>query len=435
MNTGQKGALSALVEETMEKVIVIADDLTGAGDAGLQFRKRGLSTIVLTDLERFDEEYQRFEVICLDAATRYEPPKRAVKKLGQIASLLKKKKAPRLIFKKIDSALRGHVALEVDYLLGPLQFPYALVAPSFPLLNRITVEGVHMVGGRPVAESEFGRELPPSLKESSLPSLIKAETSRIVTHIFLERVRLGDRALAQAIDTVVHEGATVITFDAATNEDLRTISRAALGKPIPPLLVGSAGLADRVAETLAAILGARVRGSLVLAGSLSSATRTQVEYAARQGAYHAMVNANLVQQAVTAKGNHSPFYQDLVTRLGRGQSVIVTTYGLQQPGDDAALKLIYRFLGKLTRDILEEPNLVSGLILTGGEMAFQILQVLEASGLRLESEVEPAIPFGRLIGGEFEGLPVITKAGSFGGEETLWHCLDFMKDQHPILRG
>jgi uncharacterized protein YgbK (DUF1537 family) len=280
-----------------------------------------------------------------------------------------------------------------------------------------------MVGGRPVAESEFGRELPPSLKESSLPSLIKAETSRIVTHIFLERARLGDRALAQAIDTVVHEGATVITFDAATNEDLRAISRAALGKPIPPLLVGSA------------ILGARVRGSLVLAGSLSSATRTQVEYAARQGAYHAMVNANLVQQAVTAKGNHSPFYQDLVTRLGRGQSVIVTTYGLQQPGDDAALKLIYRFLGKLTRDILEEPNLVSGLILTGGEMAFQILQVLEASGLRLESEVEPAIPFGRLIGGEFEGLPVITKAGSFGGEETLWHCLGFMKDQHPILRG
>ncbi|HEY8367691.1 MAG TPA: hypothetical protein VIM86_00065 [Thermodesulfobacteriota bacterium] len=49
--------------------------------------------------------------------------------------------------------------------------------------------------------------------------------------------------------------------------------------------------------------------------------------------------------------------------------------------------------------------------------------------------MEPAIPFGRLIGGEFEGLPIITKAGSFGAEDTLWHCLDFMKEQHPILRG
>lgn len=419
----------------MQKVIVIADDLTGAGDAGLQFRKRGLSTIVLTDLERFDTEYGKFEVICFDAATRYEPPKKAVKRLGQIASLLKKKKAPRLVFKKIDSALRGHVALELDYLLTALQLPYAVVAPSFPLLNRITVEGVHMVGGRPVAESEFARELPPSLKESSLPSLVKEESSRVVTHIFLERVRLGDRALAQAVDTVVHEGATVITFDAATNDDLRTIARAALAKPVPPLLVGSAGLADRVAETFAHILGQRVRPSLVFAGSVASATRSQVDYAARQGAYHAMVDARLVQQALTAKGNHSPFYQDLVGRLGKGQSVIVTTYGLRGPEDDAALKSVYRFLGKLAKDILAEPDLVAGLVLTGGEMAFQILQALDAAGVRLEGEVEPAIPFGLLIGGDFEGLPVITKAGSFGAEDTLWHCLDFMKEQHPILRG
>jgi uncharacterized protein YgbK (DUF1537 family) len=419
----------------MQKVIVIADDLTGAGDAGLQFRKRGLSTIVLTDLERFDEEYQRFEVICFDAATRYETPKKVTQKLGKIANLLKKKKAPRLVFKKVDSALRGHVALEVDFLLNALQLPYAVVAPAFPLLNRVTVEGVHLVGGRPVAESEFGRELPPSLRDSSLPSLIKEETSRVVTHIFVERVRLGDRALAQAVDTVVHEGATVITFDASTNEDLRTIARASLAKPAPPLLVGSAGLADRVAETFSAILSSRTRASLVLAGSLSSATRHQVDYAARQGAHHAMVDARLVQQALAARGNHSPFYQDLIARLGKGQSVIVTTYGLREPEDEAALKSVYRFLGKLAKEILAEPSLVTGLVLTGGEMAFQILQALEASGVGLEGEVEPAIPFGRLIGGEFEGLPVITKAGSFGAEDTLWHCLDFMREQHPIVRG
>lgn len=420
----------------MQKVIVIADDLAGAGDAGLQFRKRGLSTIVLTDLERFEEEYQRFEVICLDSATRHDPPKKALRKLAHIAALLKRKKSPRLVFKKIDSALRGHVAAELDYLLTALQIPYAVVAPSFPALNRITVEGVHLIGGRPVAESEFARELPPALKDSSLPSLIKEETSRVVTHIFLERVRLGERALAQAIDTVVHEGATVITFDAATNEDLRTIARAALTRPKPPLLVGSAGLADRVAEALAAILGSRQRASLVLAGSPAWATRMQVEYAVRHGAHHAMVDAKLVQQALAAKTNHIPFYQDLVGRLAKGQHVIVTTYGLKPPEDEPALKQVYRFLGKLVRDILAaDPNLVAGLVLTGGEMTMQILQALEAAGLKLEGEVEPAVPFGHLIGGQFEGLPVIAKAGGSGAEETLWRCLDFLKDQHPLLRG
>jgi uncharacterized protein YgbK (DUF1537 family) len=419
----------------MQKVIVIADDLTGAGDAGLQFRKRGLSTIVLTDLERFEEAYQRFEVLCFDAATRYETPKKVQAKLSKISNLLKKKKAPRLVFKKVDSALRGHVALEVDYLLNAMQQPYAVVAPSFPLLNRVTVEGVHMIAGRPVAESEFGRELPPSLKESSLPSLIKEETSRVVTHIFLERVRLGDRALAQAVDTVVHEGATVITFDASTNDDLRTIARAALAKTTPPLLVGSAGLADRVAEAFALLLSQRVRGALVIAGSMSSATKAQVDYATRQGAHHASVDARMVQQALQAKGNHSPFYQDLLGRLAKGQSVILTTYGLSAPEDEQALKSVYRFLGKMAKDLLTESHTIAGLVLTGGEMAFQILQALEASGVRLEGEVEPAIPFGYLIGGEFDGLPVITKAGSFGAEDTLWHCVGFMREQHPILRG
>jgi uncharacterized protein YgbK (DUF1537 family) len=42
-----------------------------------------------------------------------------------------------------------------------------------------------------------------------------------------------------------------------------------------------------------------------------------------------------------------------------------------------------------------------------------------AEGIRLEAEVEPGVPFGRLLGGVGDGLAVVTKSGGFGGPDTL----------------
>jgi hypothetical protein len=44
---------------------------------------------------------------------------------------------------------------------------------------------------------------------------------------------------------------------------------------------------------------------------------------------------------------------------------------------------------------------------------------LAAEGIALAGEVEPGLAVGRLIGGPFAGLAVITKAGGFGDPETL----------------
>ena len=58
-----------------------------------------------------------------------------------------------------------------------------------------------------------------------------------------------------------------------------------------------------------------------------------------------------------------------------------------------------------------------GLVLTGGATAVGVARRLGASGIRLEGEVEAGVPMGTLIGPS--PYPVVTKAGGFGGPDTL----------------
>jgi uncharacterized protein YgbK (DUF1537 family) len=66
---------------------------------------------------------------------------------------------------------------------------------------------------------------------------------------------------------------------------------------------------------------------------------------------------------------------------------------------------------------LSEEGLIDALVLTGGETAVGVGRRLGAVGVRLEGEVEPGIPVGTLIGPR--PYRVVTKAGAFGGEDTL----------------
>jgi uncharacterized protein YgbK (DUF1537 family) len=67
------------------------------------------------------------------------------------------------------------------------------------------------------------------------------------------------------------------------------------------------------------------------------------------------------------------------------------------------------------------------MILTGGDVAAAVCGKLEAEAIWLGGEVLPAIPWGTLDGGMHPGLPVITKAGSFGDELAMVDAVEFLR--------
>jgi uncharacterized protein YgbK (DUF1537 family) len=66
-------------------------------------------------------------------------------------------------------------------------------------------------------------------------------------------------------------------------------------------------------------------------------------------------------------------------------------------------------------------------ILTGGETAMSIIHLLQADGIEIEDELLEGIMMGRLKGGRWDGLTVVTKAGGFGKGDTLKKIVKILK--------
>jgi uncharacterized protein YgbK (DUF1537 family) len=185
----------------MAGILIFADDLTGAADSAAGFIGKSPEVVVALDVR----VRVRAAVLSIDLDTRMLPEDAACAKVEQAFSSRRAREAG-VLFKKIDSTLRGHVAPELRAArraLGPKR--PILLAPAFPAQGRTVRNGLVHVNGRPLRGGNLAR-------------------------------LLG------------REGISVC--DAETDSDLRAIARRGLALRPRPLFVGSAGLARALAAAL-----------------------------------------------------------------------------------------------------------------------------------------------------------------------------------------
>lgn len=160
------------------KLLVIADDFTGALDTGIQFASSGIEVYVLLELKSM--ELPECAVMIYDAETRHKSPQEAyslIKKTVQWA----RKNGIAGIYKKTDSALRGNVGIELQALLENWEDDNLIFAPAYPEMKRFTRKGIQLIDGIPVAESVFGKDLFEPVRHSSVAEIIH-ETSNVKTY-------------------------------------------------------------------------------------------------------------------------------------------------------------------------------------------------------------------------------------------------------------
>jgi uncharacterized protein YgbK (DUF1537 family) len=378
---------------------LIADDLTGACDAGVQFAQRGFSTLVRIALSTPEQE--PFDVLVLTTNSRDDAPATAVSKVREACQVLRGA-GREVIYKKVDSTLRGNVGAELQAIVETCGFSLALVAPAFPAMGRTLEAGLLLVAGSSQREAVH------------LPSLLRQQGASRVVHFGLATWADGPDAFQEQLKGLTEK--TIVVLDSINDNDLETVVRAGSNIGRRVLLAGSAGLAAAAAKVIAeelqrpAPVAARPRdsaqGSAVLVmGSTHPVTQAQVNYLVKHRPIARIELAeNSIQQAAKA--------------LEKRQHVLAT---VRQNLDDK------NRLAPLL-DVLRNPA-TRGLVLSGGDTAFAILSALSATGIKLVSEVVPGIPRGRLIGGPVEGLSVVTKAGGFGGEDALAVIADFLAQQ------
>lgn len=174
---------------------IFADDLTGALDSAAPFAARGLHTEVALDADGIGPALAlQPAVVSINLGSRDGKPEAAA---DATRSALSQLPAGTQVLKKIDSRLKGHIAIE----LAAIPFHHALVAPAIPEFGRIVASGTVTGFGvdTPIAIAE---KLSARAKDCTIPDIAtEAEMRDALERAFTAGVDLlvGARGLADAL--------------------------------------------------------------------------------------------------------------------------------------------------------------------------------------------------------------------------------------------
>jgi len=412
---------------------VIADDFTGACDVAVQFKKRGLETVVLTDIGFLGSFKGVFDIIVVDTETRNLTSEDAYRKVRRVVKLLRQNNV-KLVYKKIDSTLRGNIGAEINAVMDELNVKGVIVAPAFPDQKRTVINGQLLVKGIPLEQTEYARDLLSPVSSSRISMLIESQRGKKVGEISLSQVRKDADLIVKEIRSQIEAGKRIIVVDAEVQSDLERIAEASLALNV--LLCGSAGLASALSSKLA--VQSRV---LVVSGSVNNVTLNQIEMAVKK------LNVKLIEPVLSGilqdESKMVEASDDLVDEaekaIDEGKDVIIrlaSSRSLISEIQDAGKRLgmnklqvadlLLSVLSRATRKILGRHNF-KGLILIGGDTSIRIMNALGSRAIRSEGEFLPGIPSGRIIGGICDGMQIVTKAGGFGDRYTLVKIMESMK--------
>lgn len=144
-------------------IIVIADDFTGAAEIGGIGIRHGLRVVIQTQIN----EVQSADLLVLVAHTRAMNARDARLRIEELSTQLQKYQ-PEFIFKKIDSALRGHILAEVKAQMEVYQLKKALIVAGNPSLGREIRDGQYFINNIPLAETDFAYDAHFPMKSSAV---------------------------------------------------------------------------------------------------------------------------------------------------------------------------------------------------------------------------------------------------------------------------
>lgn len=411
------------------ELLVIADDVTGALDTGVQLTRYGTGVLVTTEgAETSDARVGSVPVWVADTNTRHRHSADARRVVAACAS-----RALRLgtacIYKKTDSTLRGNIGAELDAVMSASGAAFLVFVPALPAAGRTTQRGVHYVNGVPLSETEFARDLLSPVRGSRVDRIVANQTRRPVFTV--EPGILPAEALGIAV------------YDAVSDADLAAIAESYRNSGVT-VYAGCAGFAQYLPRLVqlpkrpVKPVGS-VRKLLVVSGSRSSVSRHQVARAAAQGVPVMELPLQLVREPEGAALARFPAEAVRLARehdalvvcapadpLGEGvpESRCATADGAP-PGDaGVSAEGVARSLAAVARHVLVEAD-VDGLAVFGGDTLRRVMDDLGVGALEPVEEITPGVVLSRPLGAERPAC-LVSKAGAFGTVDVVERIRRFL---------
>ncbi|WP_010254073.1 four-carbon acid sugar kinase family protein [Treponema primitia] len=413
------------------RMIILADDLTGANDTAIQFVNQGLSALVITDTKFSDPAaFANYDVISINSDSRGMSAGDAYNTVRDLVVRLGSNQGGDVFYKKIDSVLRGNPAKELAAVMDELDIPLALVAPSFPANQSILEHGM-LNSGSGVIDAV---------------KVFAGGMDQRVDSVPLEEIRRGPQVAAEYILSRHADGVKVFVADALTDTDLEEIYRTAATLKKQAVLAGAAALANQVAKSMGRekpwkspqFLTKRSNSpALILAGTRQGETAAQITTLSRILSVPIIrFRVDLVKQGKCEDAILNAYRAAVEYMAQKPELCIIAvesmfkseipTGNVDRNNDgDSDSSAISGALGALAGKLLDTFQF-QVMITTGGDTSLGVCQQLGIKGIQPLAEICPGIPIGRITGGTYDGRFIITKSGRFGNSGSLLEIMSYL---------
>ncbi len=439
----------------MNQLAVICDDLTGAMEAGLQLFKKGFPAyvIILTRVlghahfeglrqnsaAAFIIDTESRNVSRDEAASRIQAAWRGIAQAGF-----------RLVYKKVDSTLRGNLGREMEVILQQAEFEMMVFVPALPFNGRTTKKGYHYLGGSKLTESDLAKDPFAPIHDSYIPNVLTQQTSVPTVVVSLEEIRKGADFLESWFRELHFRGCQIAIVDAETEDDLRIISAALAKSSLRLLPCGSAGLFAKMTLPAAqnvAILSTSSRhqanGSsravLIISGSPAKVTKQQIQNGAKHDLPVIRLAPHMLIKSFWTRKEVDAVIQKAVSYLKRGESVIIdgagegkeeitAQYGKSRRRLQKDSQRIQNQLSRVFKKVVTGTE-IAGVMVIGGDTLNRVCQKMQAKAIRITNEVEAFIPAGEMMLKQNQIIPIVSKAGGFGSEDIIMKVIQYFSSQ------
>ena len=150
-------------------IAVIADDFTGAAEIGGLALRYNMKVEITSDLDAKSNA----DLLVIATDTRSMKEGDAKQRIEKVCEMLLEIR-PRVIFKKIDSVLRGHILAEISIEKKMLGYDHVLIVPANPGMGRTIVNGEYLLKKKPIHLSDFSHDPEFPILSSNVADMLRA---------------------------------------------------------------------------------------------------------------------------------------------------------------------------------------------------------------------------------------------------------------------
>ena len=432
-----------------DMVGIVADDLTEANEAALQFHLRGANSQILLDFEQGStRNVKNTQVWAVSTATRNQDPVFAHDEVVKATKYFLDNLSLDYFFKKISSTLNGNIGVETFAMLETLEWDAAIIIPAYPSENKITVGGYQLIKGQPIERTEYARDVMNQLHESHVPTLIKRqlgeERAELVGTLELQTIMKGAGPVLQKIHELVRMGKKLLVADAVSITDIEQVILACKKSNLRFLPVGTSATAQVLGnvwlpplENQLTVKSIPQMPKLILSGTGTQTTITQLEVLDKSEDYDNTYFIELDMNTVLG-GVRDDFVERVINNLGENNIVAVTASNLIKNfdgfSDDSLnadmtksklLEHVSAFLGELTNAVTSRKEVI--LITLGGETSFKCCQAINSNQLQIIDEIAPLVALTL----DHKAQWIVSKSGHIGNSNSLIEILNYFEQHKP----